>query len=49
MGQIDNQICPEVSPSGNSLTPTAVQFGSIVGSTQLNYARRTQVTVKFIF
>jgi len=26
-----------------------VQFGSIVGSTQLNYARRTQVTVKFIF
>ena len=37
------------SPSGNSLTPTAVQFGSIVSSTQLNYARRTQVTVKFIF
>jgi hypothetical protein len=26
-----------------------VQFGSIVSSTQLNYARRTQVTVKFIF
>jgi hypothetical protein len=37
------------SPGGNSLTPTAVQFGSIVSSTQLNYARRTQVTVKFIF
>ena len=37
------------APGGNSLTPTAVQFGSIVSSTQLNYARRTQVTVKFIF
>ena len=42
--------CPAFpSPGGNSLTPTAVQFGSIVSSTQLNYARRTQVTVKFIF
>jgi hypothetical protein len=37
------------SPGGNSLTPTSAQFGSIVTSTQLNYARRTQATVKFVF
>ena len=36
-------------PAGNSLTPTSAQFGSIVTSTQLNYARRTQVTVRFVF
>ena len=34
---------------GNSLSPTSVQFGAIVASTQQNYARRTQVTVKFLF
>jgi hypothetical protein len=37
------------SPGGNSLTPTSAQFGAIVSSTQLNYARRTQATVKFVF
>jgi hypothetical protein len=37
------------SPANNSLTPTSVQFGSIVTSTQQNYARRTQATVKFVF
>jgi hypothetical protein len=36
-------------PSGNGLTPTAVQFGAVVASTQNNYARRTQVTMKFLF
>jgi len=36
-------------PGGNSLTPTSVQFGSIVTSTQLNYARRTQATIRFLF
>jgi hypothetical protein len=35
--------------TGNSLSPTNVQFGAIVASTQNNYARRTQVTVKYIF
>ena len=34
---------------GNSLSPTSVQFGAIVASTQQNYARRTQATIKFIF
>ena len=34
---------------GNSLNPTAVQFGAIVASTQQNYARRTQATIKFVF
>ena len=38
-----------MSPSGNSLTPTSAQFGSIVSSTQLNYARRMQATIKFVF
>jgi hypothetical protein len=37
------------APGGNSLTPTSVQFGSIVTSTQLNYARRTQATIRFLF
>jgi hypothetical protein len=37
------------SPGGNSLVPTSAQFGAIVSSTQLNYARRTQVTIKFVF
>jgi outer membrane receptor protein involved in Fe transport len=35
--------------TGNSLSPTNVQFGAIVASTQQNYARRTQVTIKFLF
>ena len=35
--------------TGNGLTPTNVQFGAIVASTQQNYARRTQVTIKFLF
>lgn len=34
---------------GNNLNPTAATFGSIVASTQQNYARRGQVTLKFIF
>jgi hypothetical protein len=34
---------------GNSLTPTNLQFGAIVTSTQQNYARRAQATVKFLF
>jgi hypothetical protein len=37
------------APTGNSLNPTAVQFGSIVASTQANYSRRTQVMFKLIF
>jgi hypothetical protein len=37
------------APTGNSLNPTTVQFGSIVASTQANYSRRTQVMVKLIF
>ena len=36
-------------PTGNSLTPTNVAFGAIVSSTQQNYARRTQATIKFLF
>ena len=34
---------------GPNTTPTAVAFGTISASTQLNYARRTQVSVKFLF
>ena len=34
---------------GPNTNPTAVAFGTISASTQLNYARRTQVMVKFIF
>jgi hypothetical protein len=34
---------------GPNTDPTAVAFGTIGGSTQSNYARRTQVMVKFIF
>jgi Carboxypeptidase regulatory-like domain/TonB dependent receptor len=34
---------------GPNTTPTAATFGSISASTQLNYARRTQVSVKFLF
>ena len=37
------------APTGNSLNPTATTFGTISASTQQNYARRTQVMVKFIF
>ncbi len=36
-------------PNGNSLNPTTTTFGTISASTQQNYARRTQVMVKFIF
>jgi hypothetical protein len=42
-------------PRGNGTTtgmitsPTSSAFGSIIASTQDNYARRTQVTIKFIF
>jgi hypothetical protein len=30
-------------------TPTAAAFGSVTASTQVNYARRTQIAVKFLF
>jgi hypothetical protein len=36
-------------PSGNSLNPTNAVFGQIVTSAQLNYARRVQVQLKFLF
>jgi hypothetical protein len=35
--------------AGLNATPTAAAFGSIVASTQNNYARRTQVLMKFLF
>jgi hypothetical protein len=35
-------------PAPNT-TPTAAAFGSVVASTQANYARRVQLTGKFIF
>ena len=34
---------------GPDTNPTAARFGAISASTQNNYARRTQVTVKFLF
>jgi hypothetical protein len=34
---------------GPNTNPTAAAFGTISASTQLNYARRTQVSVKFLF
>jgi hypothetical protein len=34
---------------GPQTNPTANNFGQITASTQLNYARRTQVSVKFLF
>ncbi len=34
---------------GAQSNPTAANFGQITASTQLNYARRTQVSVKFLF
>lgn len=37
------------APGGNSLNPTNNSFGRIVSSTQLNYARRVQVQLKFLF
>jgi hypothetical protein len=37
------------SPTGNSLNPTNNSFGQIVTSAQLNYARRVQVMLKFLF
>lgn len=37
------------SPTGNSLNPTNNSFGRIVTSAQLNYARRVQVQLKFLF
>ena len=30
-------------------TPTSGSFGSTVGANQVNYARRIQLTVKFLF
>jgi hypothetical protein len=32
-----------------NINPVAAQFGSIVTSAQVNYARRTQAMVRFIF
>jgi hypothetical protein len=37
------------APTGNSLSPTQATFGQISASTQQNYARRTQIMLKFIF
>jgi hypothetical protein len=37
------------SPGGNSLNPTNNSFGQVVTSAQLNYARRIQVMLKFLF
>jgi hypothetical protein len=37
------------SPSGNSLNPTNASFGQLVSTAQLNYARRVQVMLKFLF
>lgn len=37
------------SPGGNSLNPTNNSFGRVVTSAQLNYARRVQVQLKFLF
>ena len=34
---------------GPHTNPTAVAFGTISASTQLNYARRTQISLKFLF
>ena len=36
-------------PAGVNLTPTAAAFGQISSSTQQNYARRVQVSAKFLF
>jgi len=37
------------SPAGNSLNPTNSVFGQVVTSAQLNYARRVQMMLKFLF
>ncbi|HET7695444.1 MAG TPA: TonB-dependent receptor [Vicinamibacterales bacterium] len=37
------------SPGGNSLNPTNASFGQVVTSAQLNYPRRVQVMLKFLF
>jgi len=37
------------SPGGNGLNPTNAVFGQVVTSAQLNYARRVQVMLKFLF
>ena len=34
---------------GPNTNPTAVAFGTISASTQHNYARRTQISLKFLF
>lgn len=37
------------APGGNSLSPTNASFGQVVTSAQLNYARRVQIMLKFLF
>jgi hypothetical protein len=37
------------APAGNSLVPNNAVFGQVVTSTQLNYARRVQLQLKFLF
>jgi hypothetical protein len=51
LNALNHPLFPSVGSNANNsgLTPTAAQFGSIVTSTQLNYARRAQATVKFLF
>ena len=50
-----NALNHPLFPRGNSTTtgvitvPTAANFGATVASTQENYARRVQVSVKFLF
>jgi hypothetical protein len=37
------------APSGNSLNPTNASFGQVVTSAQINYSRRVQLMLKFLF
>jgi hypothetical protein len=34
---------------GPNVTPTSAQFGTVTGSTQANYPRRLQITLKLLF
>ena len=40
---------PLLFTTGINLTPTAAAFGQITSGTQENYARRVQMTFKFLF
>ncbi len=47
-GEFLNALNHPLFPAPNT-TPTATAFGTAVASTQANYPRRTQLTVKFLF